>query len=60
MAMDLAAPHLGFVFAAYGLSLIVLAGLILWLRYRSRLLAERLALLEAEGAPRRRGSTGAP
>jgi heme exporter protein CcmD len=52
--MDLAAPHLGFVFAAYGLSLIVLAGLILWLRHRNRTLARSLALLEAEGAPRRR------
>jgi len=45
--MDLAAPHLGFVFAAYGLSLIVLAGLILWLRHRYRALTQRLAVLEA-------------
>jgi heme exporter protein CcmD len=58
--MDLAAPHLGFVFAAYGLSLIVLAALILWLRYRNRALARSLAVLEAEGAPRRRAAAGAP
>ena len=58
--MDLAAPHLGFVFAAYGLSLIVLAGLILWLRHRYRALKHRLAVLEAEGVPRRRLSAGAP
>jgi heme exporter protein CcmD len=58
--MDLAAPHFGFVFAAYGLSLIVLAGLILWLRHRYRALRHRLAVLEAEGVPRRRISAGAP
>ena len=58
--MDLAAPHLGFVFAAYGLSLIVLAGLILWLRHRQRALRHRLAVLEAEGVPRRRISAEAP
>jgi heme exporter protein CcmD len=58
--MDLAAPHLGFVFAAYGLSLIVLAGLILWLRHRYRALTHRLAVLEAEVVPRRRISAGAP
>jgi heme exporter protein D len=52
--MDLAAPHLGFVLAAYGLSLVVLAGLVLWLRHRSRTLARALQQLEAEGAPRRR------
>jgi heme exporter protein D len=58
--MDLAAPHLGFVFAAYGLTLIVLAGLILWLRRRYRALRHRLAVLEAEGVPRRRIFPGAP
>ena len=58
--MNLAAPHLGFVFAAYGLSLLVLAGLIFWLRRRDRDLGRRLALLEAEGAPRRRVAEGAP
>jgi heme exporter protein CcmD len=52
--MDLTAPHLGFVFAAYGLSLIVLAGLVLWLRHRNRTLARALEQLEAQGAPRRR------
>jgi heme exporter protein D len=57
--MDIAAPHFGFVFAAYGLSLIVLAALILWLRHRYRALRHRLAVLEAEG-PRRRISAGAP
>jgi heme exporter protein D len=58
--MDLVAPHLGFVFAAYGLTLIVLAGLILWLQRRYRALRHRLAVLEAEGVPRRRISPGAP
>jgi heme exporter protein D len=58
--MDLAAPHLGFVFAAYGLTLIVLAGLILWLRHKSRALSRQLRHLETAGAPRRRSSAGAP
>lgn len=58
--MDLAAPHLGFVAAAYGLSLVVLSGLTLWLRHRDRDLSRRLASLEAEGAPRRRVAAGAP
>jgi heme exporter protein CcmD len=34
--MDLAAKHLGFVFAAYGLSLAVLAGLVVWVVARDR------------------------
>jgi heme exporter protein CcmD len=58
--MDLTAPHLGFVLAAYGLSLIVLAGLVLWLRHRNRTLADALAQLEAQGAPRRRAVADAP
>ena len=58
--MDLAAPHLGFVFAAYGLSLIVLLGLVLWLRHRSRTLSRALQQLEAQGAPRRRAVAEAP
>jgi|SoiMetStandDraft_2_1073263.scaffolds.fasta_scaffold106935_2 heme exporter protein D len=58
--MDLAAPHLGFVLAAYGLSLLVLGGLVLWLRHRSRTLAQAVQQLEAEGAPRRRAIAGAP
>jgi heme exporter protein CcmD len=58
--MDLAAPHLGFVFAAYGLSVLVLAGLVLWLRHRSRALARALQQLEARGAPRRRAIAEAP
>ena len=58
--MDLAAPHLGLVVAAYGLSLVVLGGLTLWLRHRDRDLGRRLASLEAEGAPRRRIAAGVP
>jgi heme exporter protein D len=58
--MDLAAPHLGYVFAAYGLTLVVLAGLILWLRHKSRALSRQLRHLETVGAPRRRSSAGAP
>ena len=59
-SMDLAAPHLGFVVAAYGLSLVVLGGLTLWLRHRDRDLSQRLASLEAEVAPRRRIAAGVP
>jgi heme exporter protein D len=58
--MDLAAPHLGFVLAAYGLTLLVLGGLVLWLRHRSRTLATALQQLEAAGAPRRRPIAEAP
>ncbi|MET0482260.1 MAG: heme exporter protein CcmD [Aestuariivirgaceae bacterium] len=58
--MDLAAPHLGFVLAAYGLTLLVLGGLVLWLRHRSRTLAAALQQLEAAGAPRRRPIAEAP
>jgi len=58
--MDLTAPHLGFVFAAYGLSLVVLAGLVLWLTHRNRTLARALRQLEAQRAPRRRAIGEAP
>ena len=51
--MDLTAPHIGFVIAAYLLSAGILGGLVLWVLMRSRDLARRVASLEAEGAPRR-------
>jgi heme exporter protein CcmD len=41
--MDYSAPHLGFVYASYGLSAIVLAGLLIWVITRSRKLVAELA-----------------
>ncbi len=41
--MDFSAPHLGFVYASYGLSAIVLVGLLLWVLARSKKLAGELA-----------------
>jgi heme exporter protein CcmD len=58
--MDLTAPHLGFVLAAYGLSLLVLTGLVLWLSHRNRTLARALEQLEAQGSPRRRAVADVP
>ena len=40
--MDLAATHLGYVFAAYGLSALVLVGITLWVLLRDRALQAKL------------------
>jgi heme exporter protein CcmD len=52
--MDFAAPHIGFVLAAYGLSAIVLGAVTASVVMRYRSTARRLGELEASGAPRRR------
>ncbi len=54
--MDLTAPHAGFVYAAYGLSLIVLAVTIALNVRRAQAMARRLAELEGRQAPRRRAT----
>lgn len=41
--MDYSAPHLGFVYASYALSAIVLLGLLAWILTRSKKLAAELA-----------------
>jgi heme exporter protein CcmD len=41
--MDFSAPHLGFVYASYVITAIVLAGLLFWVFSRSRKLAAELA-----------------
>lgn len=45
--------HAGFIAAAYGLTLLVLVGLILWIFRDGRVLRRRLAELEAQGIRRR-------
>ena len=52
--MDFAAPHIGFVVAAYAISAAVIAGMIAAVLTRYRSTARHLAELEAKGAPRRR------
>jgi heme exporter protein D len=52
--MDLAANHVGFVLAAYGVSAIVLAVMTASVVLRHRHVARRLGELQARGAPRRR------
>ena len=52
--MDFAAPHIGFVVAAYGISAAVIAGMIAAVLMRYRSTTRHLAELEARGAPRRR------
>jgi len=54
--MDFSAPHTGFVYAAYGLSVVVLAVTIALNVARARATAKRLAELEARQAPRRRAA----
>lgn len=58
-------PHAGFILAAYGVTLAVIVGLILWILLDHRALVARLHRLEARGARRRSGApadagSGAP
>jgi heme exporter protein D len=55
MPMDLG-PHAAFIWAAYGVVAVVLAGLIAWLVQDGKRHAARLAELEAQGIRRRSGS----
>jgi heme exporter protein D len=52
--LDLAANHVGFVLAAYGLSALVLGVAAASVVLRHRRMARRLGELQASGAPRRR------
>jgi len=51
--MDFAAPHMGFVVAAYAVSAIGLVGLALAVALRLRRTTKLLRSLEAQGAQRR-------
>jgi heme exporter protein CcmD len=44
--MDLSAPHLGFVFAAYAVTVVVLVGLISYILMRDRRLARDVRQLD--------------
>jgi heme exporter protein D len=48
----------GFIAAAYLVTAVVLAGLIVWLAVDRRLLTRRLAVLDARGVRRRSASAG--
>jgi heme exporter protein CcmD len=52
--MDMAAKHVGFVLAAYGVAGVVIAGLIISEWLRARAVRRRLEELERLGAPRRK------
>ncbi len=52
MGMDLG-QHAAFIWASYGVSFLVLGGLILWLRLDANRQANLLADLEARGVTRR-------
>ncbi len=52
MGMDLG-QHAAFIWASYGVSFLVLGGLILWLRLDANRQANLLAELEARGVTRR-------
>ena len=51
--MDFAAPHLGFVLGAWGLSLVVIVALVAYTVWRDRSLARRVKALEERGLGRR-------
>jgi len=57
--MDMAAKHIGFVLAAYGVAGVVVAGLIISEWLRARAVRRRLEELERLGAPRRRKAAAA-
>ena len=54
--IDFSADHISFVAASYGLTFIVLGGLLAWTVVRSRAVSQRLESLERDGVIRRRGS----
>lgn len=54
--MDMAARHVGFVIASYGVTLLLLAALIAAIMVRARAVRRRLEELERLGAPRRRAA----
>lgn len=52
--------HAGFIWAAYGATFIVLAGLITWIRADARHQMRLLDELEAQGVQRRSARGGSP
>jgi len=52
LGMDLG-PHAGFIWAAYGATLLVLVGLLAWLGRQGESYRRRLTELEAQGLRRR-------
>ena len=52
--MDLTAKHIGFVLAAYAVASVLLAVLVGGIVWRMRMVRRRLAMLEAQGAARRK------
>jgi heme exporter protein D len=57
--IDFSAPHIGFVIACYAITLVVLAGLVLWILARSRAITNRLEQLQRSGTGRRGKPDGA-
>ena len=55
--MDVAAAHVGFIFAAYALSAAVLGGLAIRTVIALKVLERKLEALEARQAPRRKAAT---
>jgi heme exporter protein CcmD len=55
--MDVAAAHVGFIFAAYALSAAVLGGLAIRTLIALKALERKLEALEARQAPRRKAQT---
>ena len=58
--MDFTARHIGFVLAAYGIALALIAAMALATVMRYRAVKRRLEELERLGAPRRRKAAPAP
>ena len=52
--------HAGFIWAAYGATVIILAGLITWIRADARHQMRLLDELEAQGVQRRSARDGSP
>ena len=50
-------PHAGFIWAAYGATAVILAGLIIWIRADARHQLRLLEELEAQGVRRRSAGT---
>jgi len=52
--------HAGFILAAYGLTILIVAALALWIVLDGRIQRRRLAELEARGIRRRSARPGTP
>ena len=55
--MSFEASHIGFVLASYGISGLVVLGLVVTHMLRASRVKQRLSELEAAGAPRRKSSS---